>query len=180
MKRKAAPSFLPKPPKRWIVTDKVRSDVFEAASKGLCLHDIAKTSGATYQQFMAKKAEFKQEYDAGRSVAFDINTDRVENSLMKMCLGHEFTHKTKYDKVVFETHKGKRTPVTVTLTKEETEYIPPNITAVIFFLCNKASGKWKSINREEFRAFDNISEKFSQIADAITRSDTGAAPLLPG
>lgn len=107
------------------------------ARDGLTDEQIAHNIGITKSTYYAWKAKYKDFSDAvkrGKEVVDRI----VENALLKSAMGY------KYDEVVqeriYNPETGESKMVEV---KRTTKDVAPNVTALIFWLKNRQSEKWR-------------------------------------
>lgn len=88
-------------------------------------------------QWKKKSEEFSNALKNGK----DVVDRKVENSLLKRALGYEYEETTKE---VFEIPSGtngekqKRTHI-----KTTTKFVPPDVTAQIFWLKNRKPAEWR-------------------------------------
>lgn len=111
---------------------------YELAAKGLTTINIAGRLGVadrTIRHWMGVHPSFREAIDAGRAIA----VGNVENALYRSATG--FT---------YEEEAINKNGEVVTLRK----YEKPNITAQIFYLCNRAKEAWQNVNRVEHTARD--------------------------
>jgi transcriptional regulator with XRE-family HTH domain len=111
---------------------------YELACRGLTQKQIAARFGIadrTLRKWMQQNSSLQEALDAGYAVA----VGNVENALYRASTG--FT---------YEEEVVNKDGEVVTLRK----YEKPNITAMIFYLCNRDNDSWKNVNRVEHTAED--------------------------
>lgn len=111
---------------------------YELACRGLTQKQIAARFGIvdrTLRKWISKNPSLQEAMDAGYAVA----VGNVENALFRASTG--FT---------YEEDVLNKNGEVVTLRK----YEKPNITAMIFYLCNRDNDSWKNVNRVEHTAED--------------------------
>jgi len=131
------------------------------AEKGCNEEEIAKGIGVSYSTLRKHKEQFLVCIKKGREDGADRNLTDVKNSLLKLCLGFEYT----------ETHVKKDNGVIIE-EKKITKYYPPHATSIIFYLVNKSGGEFRSINQPNITLGENVDEHFKRIVEAIERTDT--------
>lgn len=156
-------------PKPWRLTEKRLEKIFKGAKKGLSEEQIAKLVGIsqkTFQVYKKKYSQIPRELEKGRDQRGILPEDvqRVEGALLQRCLGCE------YDEVTTETRLayGRKHNVTKTITKR----VQPSDTAIIFFLCNTAGDKWRSLYEKDREAPEDIQATLDKLADSIIKGDS--------
>ena len=110
---------------------------------------------STFYEWVEKKSNFS---DAIKK-AMAIPDRKVENALYKSAImGHRYTEK-EYKGVA----AGEK--VKMILIKKVKKFIPPNVTAQIFYLKNRQPGEWK--DRHNFDINGNLNIK---VVTAVPRS----------
>lgn len=123
-------------PSKKEVVEKNLKKIEEWTAKGLTLKEIAKNlniSESTLFKYKSANKEFSDTVKRGREQAVEI----LENSMYKAAVGYEQTVKkhTKIKKCEYENGR-KLKEWEELLEYEETEIVPPNMTAAIFLLKN--------------------------------------------
>lgn len=111
---------------------------YELACRGLTQKQIAARFGIadrTLRKWMQQNSSLQEALDAGYAVA----VGNVENALYRASTG--FT---------YEEEVVNKDGEVVTLRK----YEKPNVTAMIFYLCNRDKERWRNVNRVEHTASD--------------------------
>lgn len=128
------------------------------AMNGLSYDEIAHNMGihrATLDTWRKKYSDINDSLKIGREVASFI----VENALFKSCTGYNATIKKTFKCKRVEYENGKRV-----LEEEELKvgydevHVPANVTAQIFFLCNKRKEDYQNVNKIEPKK-DNDNDK---------------------
>lgn len=97
----------------------------------------------TFYRYLREHPELKEIINNGKKIQIEV----VENALFKNALGQTITETQ-------ETFNKKGELIrTVKTTKE----LPPNTSAIIFYLKNRAGAKWKDRNIQEASLVDNLS-----------------------
>ena len=136
------------------------------ARKSLNNKEIAKAIGISAKTFQRNLDLFSPHLKKGLEESDDKNCEKVESALMKRCVGFEST----------ETHNEKRVNAkgeTIFMQKKEvTKTHPPSDVAIFFFLCNRMSDRWVSINKpivEEDRSKGEIQMWFNSLKDQYSK-----------
>ncbi|GIM32955.1 helix-turn-helix transcriptional regulator [Paraclostridium bifermentans] len=113
-------------------------EVRKWAKDGLSDKQIASNLGIAYSTFR----EYKKKYSAlsaplkeGKNCA----VKQVENALFKKALGYDYEEVTKELSINEETGKQE-----LKITKVVTKRVHPDTTAIIFYLKNRMSDKWRN------------------------------------
>jgi hypothetical protein len=117
-----------------------------------------KISYDTYYRYLNEFPEFSEMIKNERK----ISIEEVEDALFKSATGKVSIKKTKKYKTVDSS--GKETQHI----EEVVEEVPPNITAIIFYLQNRNSGSWQSRPIENF-----IAQNRAKIEKALAVQQTG-------
>lgn len=125
---------------------------YKGAKKGLNEQEIAKAIGISYSTFQRNIDEFRPAVKKARDESNDENCDKVENSLLKRAIGHEFVEEHEEQRV---TLKGK----TIYATKKKIKkYHPASDVAIMYYLGNRRPDKWQSINNQQSGRKDSVGE----------------------
>lgn len=120
-------------------------ELTKLARKGHTLEEIAhrfEMTRNTLYVWSKKHPEIQSALDEGKKVA----DDRVEQSLYESCFGR--TEKTV---VVEKDGDGNIVRQTV-----KTQYVPPSVTAIQYWLSNRSNGKWKARQQLEVTGDENL------------------------
>lgn len=134
------------------IVEKLRTE------KGLTEKEIAKSinvSVQTLEEYKKKYPKFLEAIKKGK----EFSIREVENKLFERCMGSKRIEQKafKCKDVTFD--NGKR------IEKERIEVVDiqiedsPSDTAIIFYLCNMAPDKWRSINKDKVQRDDNWTTK---------------------
>lgn len=135
------------------ITKGHKEKCLEAASHGLNEEQIAEQLKIAYKTFRNYKKHFLPFIKKGREQYLESAVPLVENALLKRCVGYNF------EEIKTESKDGT---ITTTITKK---HVPPDPGSVFFFLCNKASHRWKNPLRIEAPA--GIENKEIPVAEEI-------------
>lgn len=152
------------------------------AREGLIDKQIAKNLGvsvSTFNTYKIKHPEFMDSLKKGKGpVDFE-----VENALLKRALGYEYdeTH-SEIKTEAYEAGKpgadksatdNKRVITkTFTTTKVITKHIVPDIAAIIFWLKNRKSGKWRDKVDDTGPGTENMTDLLKEFSAEIRKGDT--------
>ena len=124
---------------KYIVSKADKKAVYELAKKGCSEVEIAKVLRISPKTLQINKRHFLPSIKKGRREGDPKNIKDVENALLKICKGYG------YDEVHIET---RDTPDGITDVKRTvTKQVCPNVAAIVFYLCNRASEKWKNTQK---------------------------------
>lgn len=143
---------------KYVVSEADKKAVYELAKKGCNEIEIAKTLKISQKTFQRNKDQFSPLVKKGRAEGEAINTKDVENALLKIAKGYKYTEETveaieKNGKVV-QRHR-----------KIVTKQLAPNVTADIFYLCNRARVKWQNVQKIDVGMGEGLNEAISKLAD---------------
>ena len=110
--------------KDWLTEEKLI--VLKGWARSLTDADIAKNIGITPQQLITWKKKYPKFRDALKEGREVVDT-KVENALLKAALGYETTE--------YIIDGGKK--------KAVKKQVPPNVTAMIFWLKNRKYNEWR-------------------------------------
>ena len=116
----------------------------ELAQLGLTIVALATAFGVaqrTLVNWLDKHPRFRRAYEEGK----DIHDYSVQASLLMRAQGFSYVEKKHYEGV---DTLGRSYNYTVTSEK----YVPPDVTAQIFWLKNRHRGEWADVHRAEFSA----------------------------
>lgn len=132
------------------------------ARSGLTDQQIAHNLGIskdTFYKYVKKFSDFSEALKRGKGpVDFE-----VENALLKRALGHDYE---EIHTEVREYKDGTKAKVM----KKTVHFIPPDVTACIFWLKNRRPEQWRE-KVESFGATDNIDEKMKEFSDLVREVD---------
>ena len=124
------------------------------------LAETLSISIATLNNWKKNNSSFLESIKKGKD---EHDTDRVEASLNERARGYS------HPDVHISNFQGD-----IIITKI-TKHYPPDVTACIFWLCNRNRERWKSINANLISEIgENAEQYFKKIADAIKESDTNS------
>jgi len=118
--------------------------VYYLAKGGFRNEDLAeffKVSGDTINSWISKKEGFAEALHEGRWM-FSL---KVSETLGQRALGYDYTETETAEHVT-------RAGDIVTLTKKTHKHMPPDVTAIIFYLKNRQRDLWQDVNRTEIDA----------------------------
>jgi hypothetical protein len=127
---------------KYVVNKTAKKVAYELAKKGCNEKEIAKALRISQKTFQRNKAHFLPLIKKGRSEGEPKNIRDVENALLKRAKGFEYTEKHTIEQV---TKDGD----IVILHRTITKMIPPDTAAAIFYLCNRAKGRWQNVQHIE-------------------------------
>ena len=150
------------------------------ARNGLTDEQIAHNMGITAKTLYEWKNKYSVICEALKE-SKEVADLQVENALYKSAIGHRVTLrkpvKVKTEKSV--PGKGKIVEETITYVDEET-YIPPNVTAQIYWLKNRRRDKWQdkpAIEELEVKIDNGLIDALRGISEADLIDDDD---FLPG
>jgi len=108
--------------------------------RGYTLDEVARVFGV-YPQTIRKWANQHPDFDVALKETKDEADAQVEDSLLKRALGYDYT-----ETEVYKSSTGGKKTVRVV---EKKKHIPPNVTAMIFWLKNRRPDLWRDILRHE-------------------------------
>ena len=113
-----------------------------------------KVSAKTIANWKKKYLPFLQAIKKGKD---EFDTEIVEQCLLKRCRGYSYVETTReiqadYDEDLDD--EGIGPLQTLAVTKKVTKHIEPNVTAQIFWLCNRNSKRWKNRKSHEITGED--------------------------
>ena len=114
-------------------TEEGQAELLELSRSGKTMAEIAKALGitrATLYAWSKKYPEIQHSLSEGKKVA----DDRVEQSLYESCFGH-----TEKEITIEKDGEGNVVKQIV-----RTKYVPPNVTAIQYWLSNRCNDKWKA------------------------------------
>ena len=114
---------------------------YVGGKKRLTDKEIAKAIGIKYDLFRKHKSHFVAEIKRGREESDDLNCEKAEEALMKRALGFD----TEEEKVTQRKAPDGSIMQEKVLIKKK---VPPSDVAIMFYLVNRNSGRWRSINKE--------------------------------
>lgn len=136
--------------------------------------DALDTTVTTLNAWKKRHPEFLAALKEGKDVANSL----VEDSLYKRAMGYRYTETEIVEEagkvsvvVTRGKNKGKTklTPATVIRTKTLHKSVAPDVTAQIFWLCNRQPERWRNVSRHEHTgpnggpiAFRDLSSKTDQ------------------
>ena len=150
--------------------------IYELAKAGLTDKEISEEIGIAYRTFCTHKNKFIQELKKGREEGTPINVDRVESALLKKACGFEYEEITREPVYIHKDgyiaiEEGKQMQVTKVVRK----MVVPSDTAIIYYLGNRASDRWKSVNYKPNEGIlpEDAAGYFKEIANVLRERDTG-------
>lgn len=121
------------------------AQVERLAGLGLTDRELAVSLNISPDTFYTykKKADFSEAIKKGKAVA----DDKVVQSLYKRAIGYEYDEVTK-EPVYIQYRKGKggkksKVSETLVTTKTVRKHVNPDVTAQIFWLCNRRPETWR-------------------------------------
>jgi len=114
---------------------------------GLTDEEIAKNLGVSRSVFKTYKATYPALQAALKTGKSDADA-QVVNALFKRACGYE------YEEVETTVVKSKDGTELIPRVKKTRRYAAPDITAQIFYLCNRVSKDWRSVTRQEITGPD--------------------------
>ncbi len=134
------------------------------ARDGLTDEQIAKNLGISKDTFYKYKkihTDFSDALKKGK----EIVDYEVENALLKKALGYDYEEKTYRTTVDKETGKQKSTIATIVK-----KHVPPDTTAMIFWLKNRKPNKWRDrienvVNNDEISKVEELLNVIKQEAE---------------
>lgn len=119
--------------------------LIEDIKQGLCFKDAAENNGVSERQFYewrGKSEKFREETTAARIEGKRRVVNVLENSLFRVAMGYEYEERKEVTRLL----KNGTTETTTEVTKKQ---LPPNVTALVFSLCNLAPERWKNLRNVE-------------------------------
>lgn len=119
--------------------------LIEDIKQGLCYKDAAENNGVSERQFYAWRYEcekFRDETTAARIEGKRRVVNVLENSLFRVAMGYEYEERKEITRLL----KNGSTETTTEVVKKQ---LPPNVTALVFSLCNLAPERWKNLRNVE-------------------------------
>jgi transposase-like protein len=129
---------------------------------GLIESEIAKKLGiseATLYNWKLKHVEFLEAIKEGKPII----DSKVEDALLRRVLGYEY-EETK----IIATKDGKAVRV-----EKIRKFVPPDVTAQIFWLKNRQPEKWRDASQHEHSGFIATSVKIIVDGEALDDDTTG-------
>lgn len=129
---------------------------------------MAKNMGIAYSTFRVWKEKFPA-ISAALKKNKELADIEVENELYKSCKGRTVTIKKPIKvKEIRVTEEGERFETEIIKQVEEEVYIPPNITAQIFWLKNRRPDRWRDKPKEtEGDGIQDLLKSIQTMADII-------------
>lgn len=134
--------------------------VLVMAERGATDFEIADSLGVSVRTLYRWKAE-NEDFRQSLKLAKDIADERVERSLYQRAIGYE------QDAVKIFMPAGADKPVIA----EYVEKIPPDTTAMIFWLKNRKKADWRDRTEVEHSVDDNLAARLKEarmLAKAVT------------
>ena len=128
------------------------------AREGLTEEQIAKNMGCAYSSLCRWKEEYSVISEALKRGKAPVDM-QVENALLKRALGYEYEEVTEV--VEFADGNTKKTNKTVR------KFIPPDVTAQIFWLKNRRPDRWRDTKRIESKSDGMLAE----LIDGLRQAD---------
>jgi len=119
------------------------SDIKEMYSNGMTIREICKVMQVSERSFHYWRSKHEELRAILREASIAASY-RVEGSLFQKAVGYE------YDELTYETHQeedsatGKMRSVE-NLVRRVTKHVQPDMKAIAFWLCNRASKRWANI-----------------------------------
>jgi hypothetical protein len=132
------------------------------ARGGLTEKQIANNLGISKSTLETYKIKFPDFLDALKRGKGPVDFE-VENALLKRALGHDYE---EIHTEVREYKDGSKAKVM----KKTVHFIPPDVTACIFWLKNRRPEQWRE-KVENFGVTENIDEKMKEFSDLIREAD---------
>lgn len=141
---------------------------YVGAKKGLSQADIAKSIGISLSTFKRNLALFEPSLKKGHDESDDVNCERVESALMKLCLGYEY-EEVQIEKWIDDNGKER------VKQRKTKRHNAPVAVAQFFWLCNRFPDKWKQQRKEDAGNSDpdninRVSDIFSKATSAMRAS----------
>lgn len=132
----------------WLKPDKLTL-LRDWARNGLTDVEICKKIGISHDCFYRWKKDYK-EFDEALKKTREIVDSEVEESLYKKAMGFSTILKKSIKcKKVYYDEEGRRCEEEILKEGFEEQYIPPDVTAQIFWLKNKRGETWREKQPEE-------------------------------
>lgn len=112
-------------------------------SEGMMLDDIADRLGmsrATLFDYQKKYSDFADALKTGK----EIIDAKVENSLIKECLGYDYEETSTTTTAVIDKETGQVTNLQKVESKTVKKRTRPSVTAIAYYLNNRSPKKWKN------------------------------------
>jgi hypothetical protein len=122
---------------RYVVSNADLQTVVELAKKGCNEVEIARALKISQKTFQRNKVHFLPHIKRGREEGEQKNIEDVENALLKRAKG--FAYQEKHSEIR-RFPNGKQ----ITVVREITKIVVPDTSAAIFYLCNRAKGRWQN------------------------------------
>lgn len=119
--------------------------LIEDIKQGLCFKDAAENNGVSERQFYewrGKSEKFREETTEARIEGKRRVVNVLENSLFRVAMGYEYEERKEVTRLL----KNGTTETTTEVVKKQ---LPPNVTALVFSLCNLAPERWKNLRNVE-------------------------------
>ena len=135
---------------KYVPSPEHKETAYIGAKKGLSEKQIAEAIGISYKTFYKYKSQFKEHIKRGRAESDNPNCDKVESAQLKRALGYEYTETHESQKQIVDAKTGKATGYVEITKKTVTKHVVADVTAQIFYLCNRRKLRWQSINRAQY------------------------------
>ena len=119
--------------------------LIEDIKSGLCFKDAAENNGVSERQFYGWRCDcekFREGTTAARIEGKRRVVNVLENSLFRVAMGYEYEERKEVTRLL----KNGSTETTTEVVKKQ---LPPNVTALVFSLCNLAPERWKNLRNVE-------------------------------
>lgn len=134
-------------------------------SRGFNHHDVADAFGISitcFKEWMERYDDFSAAVRQGEDKWWRT---KVVKSLRLNCTGFIKPE----EKIFYNAVQDKVVRV------ETSRYYPPNITSIIFYLCNKAPDEFRSINRDKPA---DETDSLRELAEILRNGPVGNAPIM--
>ena len=150
--------------------------IYLLAKKGLNYDEMAaalKISHVTFRKNLETKISENDEHELfsfieaikkGRSETDPVRLEQAKNAFFERVIGKHYNEESE-EKIV--NSDGE------IITKKKTvgKWLPPDVTAGMFYLVNKSGGEFRSINQPNIQLGENTDEYYSKIADTFAQLD---------
>lgn len=117
-----------------------QAELTKLSKEGKTLEEIAESFGIVRQTLYVWSKKFP-EIQSALSEGKRVADDRVEQSLYESCFGH-------MEKEIYVEKDGDGNILKQVM---RTKYIPPNVTAIQYWLTNRRNDKWKARQQLELK-----------------------------
>lgn len=121
-----------------------KDKIYDLAYKGLSDKKIIENldiSKDTFYRWKSELSEFQDTLKTAREKRLKDNVQEVEDALLKLCKGYEI------EEITEENGNGEKGEWSKS--KIHKKHIPPNVSAIVFFLANMDNNKYRRTDKDD-------------------------------